>query len=148
MCLADPVAQNWNTDYNDYMFTLEQIDEVHKHLGKATTLYAYLHALRDIGVAHYSSYLVDGHSEYFADDGQKIVSPPVHNTFAVSQKSDKQAFLEQLALHQKGETDYFQMSQGLAKSGIEKWTFDTHEMTITYYDLAGNSCHREKIQPK
>ena len=30
------------------------------------------------------------------------------------------------------------MSKGLADSGIEKWTFDTNKMTITYYDKGGN----------
>lgn len=37
------------------------------------------------------------------------------------------------------------MSKGLAESGIEKWSFDTIEMTITYFDLNSNSILSEKI---
>jgi uncharacterized protein YbcV (DUF1398 family) len=35
-------------------------------------------------------------------------------------------------------TPFFpEMSRGLAGSGIEKWTFDTNSMTISYYDTHG-----------
>ena len=37
------------------------------------------------------------------------------------------------------------MSQGLAESGVEKWTFDTHALTITYYDKAGNILLSESL---
>jgi uncharacterized protein YbcV (DUF1398 family) len=40
-------------------------------------------------------------------------------------------------LHNQGKTDYLEMSQGLADSGIEKWSFDTTKMTIAYYDNEG-----------
>lgn len=60
------------------MFTLEQVKAIHDEAGKASTLAAYLRALRDIGV--------------------------------------------------------------------EKWVFDTHALTITYYDKAGNELLKEDIK--
>jgi uncharacterized protein YbcV (DUF1398 family) len=38
------------------------------------------------------------------------------------------------------------MSRGLANSGIEKWTFDTNKMTMTYYDRADNVMLLEEIK--
>jgi uncharacterized protein YbcV (DUF1398 family) len=37
------------------------------------------------------------------------------------------------------------MSKGLADSGVKKWTFDTNNMTLTYYDKAGNEMLAEAI---
>ena len=37
------------------------------------------------------------------------------------------------------------MSRGLAQSSVEKWTFDTNKMTMTYYDRGGNVMLVEEI---
>lgn len=127
------------------MFTLEQIDEIHENSGKRTSLPEYLHALNAIGVIRYDSFIADGHSEYYGADNQKLVSPPVHEKYIIAEISNLEALHIHLKLHEQGETDYFQMSQGLADSGIEKWTFDTKEMTIAYFDIAGNALLVEDI---
>jgi uncharacterized protein YbcV (DUF1398 family) len=49
-------------------------------------------------------------------------------------------------MHEQGKTDYFEMTKGLADCGIEKWRFDTHKMTIAYYDKAGNKMLVESIE--
>jgi uncharacterized protein YbcV (DUF1398 family) len=49
-------------------------------------------------------------------------------------------------LHNKGETDYLEMSQGLADSGTEKWSIDTSKMTITYYDKEGSEMLVEALE--
>lgn len=54
--------------------------------------------------------------------------------------------IEHLNLHNQQKTSYLEMSKGLADSGIEKWTFDTNNMTITYCDKAGNEVFAEAIQ--
>jgi uncharacterized protein YbcV (DUF1398 family) len=51
-----------------------------------------------------------------------------------------------LKLHEQGQTTYFEMSQGLAESGIEKWTLDTSKMTMIFYDKAGNALLVERIE--
>lgn len=128
------------------MFTLNQIDEIHTNSGKRTSLSEYLQALNVIGVMKYDSFLTDGHSEYYGADNQKLVSPPVHQELIVADMSNLEALHIHLNLHEQGKTDYLQMSQGLADSGIEKWTFDTVQMTIAYYDKAGNELLVEDIQ--
>ena len=128
------------------MFTLEQINKIHDDLGKAETLSQYLEALKNIGVDKYDSFITDGHSEYFGKGGHKVVYPPVHEKISIAETSNRESFLEHLNLHNQRKTNYLEMSKGLADSGIEKWTFDTNKMTITYYDKDGNEILVEAIE--
>jgi uncharacterized protein YbcV (DUF1398 family) len=40
---------------------------------------------------------------------------------------------------------YLEMSKGLADSGIEKWTVDTKNMTMTFYDKVEDKVFAETI---
>jgi uncharacterized protein YbcV (DUF1398 family) len=131
---------------NKLMFTLEQINDIHDRLGNAATLSQYLKALKDIGVDKYDSLITDGHSEYFGEGSHKVVSPPVHEKLSIAKTSNRESLLKHLDLHNQGKTNYLEMSKGLADSGIEKWTFDTNKMTITYYDKGGNEILIEAIK--
>lgn len=126
------------------MFTIEQINAIHDRLGNAQTLADYLRALNALGIETYDSYLTDGHSEYFGGDHQ-VNSPAYHDKLTVAETSNREAFLKHLKAHEEGKTSYVEMSQGLADSGIEKWTFDTNQMTIAYYDKSGNALLTENI---
>ena len=128
------------------MFTTEQINHAHDRLGDAATLPEYVRALNSIGVQIYTSYLSDGHSEYFGENGYTIKSPAVHEKLAIADMSNREQVLEHLHLHNQQKTSYMEMSQGLADSGIEKWTVDTNNMTITFYDKAGNEMLMEAIR--
>lgn len=128
------------------MFTLEQINELHDRLGNAETLNIYLQALNAIGVDKFDSFITDGHSEFFGKDGQKVVSPPAHETLTVANTSNREKFMEHLDRHLQGKTSYLEMSKGLAESGIAKWTFDTNRMTATYYDKASNKMLAEEVK--
>ena len=128
------------------MFSLEQINDIHDRLGNAETLSQYLEALKNIGVDQYDSFIADGHSEYFGRGGHKVVSAPVHEKLSIAETSDRESFLQQLNLHNQGKTNYLEMSKGFADSGMEKWTFDTNKMTITYYDKSGNEILVETIK--
>jgi uncharacterized protein YbcV (DUF1398 family) len=83
----------------------------------------------------YDSFITDGPSEYLGEDGHKVV-----------EAGNQDKFLERLGLHEQGETRYLEMSKGLADSGVEKWTFDTGNMTIAYYDKVGNEMLIESIK--
>jgi hypothetical protein len=54
------------------MFTIEQINDLHAGL---------------------VSFLADGHSEYFGQRGQRVVSPPVHEVLPVAETSRPETFL-------------------------------------------------------
>ena len=127
------------------MFTLEQINEIHDTFGSMDTLPKYLQALNTIGVDTCDSYLTDGHSEYFGKNGEQLSSPPIHERFAIAEKCSREKFLKHLELHKQQKTSYLEMSKGLADSGVEKWTFDTNNMTLTYYDKAGDMMLTESV---
>ena len=127
------------------MFTLEQINDLHDRLGRAETLAAYLRGLRTIGVVCVDSYLADGHAEFFGG-GHSVVSPPAHHHLAVAETADREEFVRHLTLHEQGTTSYVAMSEGLARSGIEKWTMDTGTLTVTYYDKAGNEMLAQRVE--
>jgi uncharacterized protein YbcV (DUF1398 family) len=133
------------------MFTIGQIHDIHDRLGTMEQFPDYLRALSAIGVERYNSYLSDGHTEYFAEDGRSVVSAPVHEVLPVNDASDREKVIEHLGLHELGRTSYLEMSKGLADSGVEKWTVDTNAMTLAYVDKQGRefvteaSCRRRQI---
>jgi uncharacterized protein YbcV (DUF1398 family) len=127
------------------MFTLDQINDAHDRLGNAGTLAAYLRELNSIGVERFTSYLCDGHSEFFGSRGYSVESPAAHEALTVADASTRELFIEHLHLHSQQKTSYVEMSKGLANSGIEKWTMDTTALTVTYYDKAGIEMLVEKI---
>jgi uncharacterized protein YbcV (DUF1398 family) len=127
------------------VFTIEEIDELHRRFGQADTLPDYVHALAELGVVRYDSFVADGHSEYVGLDTRTVSSSPAHKTLSVVGTSDCDAFLGHLRRHERGETSYTDMSKGLAESGIERWTVDTHAMTMTFYDTAGTALLVEQI---
>ena len=130
----------------DRMFTIAQIDDLHDRLGNMETFPQYVRALNSLGVQTYHSYLTDGHSEYFATNGYTIKSPAAHEQLAIADSSNREQFLGHLNLHNQHKTSYIEMSNGLADSGIEKWTVDTNKMTVTFYDKAGNEMLIEAIE--
>ena len=128
------------------MFTLEQINRIHDQLGKQATLPQYLQALKAIGVNKCDSFISDGHSEYFGKDGHKVISSSAHEELKIAERSNREDFIRHLNLHNQRKTSYLEMSRGLADSGIEKWTFDTNKMTMTYYDKGGKVMLLEEIK--
>ena len=96
------------------MFTIEQINDVHARLGSAKTFAEYVLALKALGVERSESYLVDGHSEYFGRDGYRVVSPAVHEVFAVAESGERETFLGHLGRHERGQsTTYLEMSESM-----------------------------------
>ena len=127
------------------MFTLDQITNVHDRLGNAKTLFEYAKALNALGVMYADSYITDGHSEYFGKDGYVVKSPSYHQTFEVAENSNEETFHEYMELSEQGKIGYVEMSEGFAKSGVEKWTMDTSRATFTYYDKSGKQLLVEEL---
>ena len=69
-----------------------------------------------------------------------------HETFAISDTCDTEQFLQYMQRVEEGGVGYVEMSKALAENGVEKWTFDTEKLTITYLDKAGNVLLREKVE--
>jgi uncharacterized protein YbcV (DUF1398 family) len=128
------------------VFTLEQVEEVHERLGSAGTLPEYVRALAALGIDSYDSFVCDGHSEYAGSGDRRVTSGAAHASLAVAAESDHDGLVRHLERHEHGETSYLEMSKGLADSGIERWSVDTHAMTMTFYDSSGHALLVEQIR--
>ena len=119
------------------MFTIEEIKEAHAVVKSGVDFPLYVQKLIELGVESYTSFVVDGHTEYFGTDGYAIQSNANYEPLTVAASSDQKKFMERLATHQTGGSDYVTFCQDTASAGIEKWVVDMKVMTCTYYDRAG-----------
>ena len=120
-------------------FTIEQINKAHDTSGNADTLLEYAKALKALGVTHYDSFVTDGHSEYYGNNGYTVTSPAYHEAFTISDTYDEAGFFDCLDLSEDGKIEYVDMSKEFARCGVEKWAMNTSDATFTYYDKAGNA---------
>ena len=104
-----------------------------------------MRVLSGIGVARLDSYRRDGHSEFFGSDDRSVSSEPAHEFLTIADNSDRDAFVEHPARHERGETDSVEMSKGLAASSGEKWTMNTIELSVTYLNIQGDILMVEQL---
>lgn len=127
------------------MFTLDQIKTAHSKVKSGTDFPRYIQDLIVLGVEAYSTYVTDGHSEYFGSDGRNLKSDAKYSVLKISEISNSETFINRLKLHQQGQTDYMTFCNDCANSGVEMWMVDTKELTCTYYDISGKKMWEEKI---
>ncbi|MBK6984682.1 MAG: DUF1398 family protein [Bacteroidetes bacterium] len=127
------------------MFTIDQIKAAHSKVKSGADFPKYIQDLIGLGVEAYSTYVIDGHAEYFGKNGYQIKSDAKYADLNIAEKSDSQIFINRLKFHQQGQSDYMTFCNDSAKAGVEKWIVDTRKMTCTYYDLAGNRMLEEQI---
>ncbi|WP_184795320.1 DUF1398 family protein [Kribbella italica] len=77
--------------------------------------------------------------------GHHLSTAPAHEVFPIATTADPAALTAALDLHAAAKISYAEMSRALATAGIERWTFDTEVLTITYYDLAGTPVLSEPV---
>ena len=116
-------------------FTLEDIDLAHRGVTSATVR-QYLATLHDLGIVSYTTHISDGHSEYFAGNGDSLCSAAVHERYDVSDQADRDAARQAIEAHQLKQTDYFTFSRQLAAAGVGFWIMDTVRMTCTFCSKA------------
>ncbi|RZK09208.1 MAG: DUF1398 domain-containing protein [Flavobacterium sp.] len=119
------------------MFTIKDIQEAHRKVKSGTDFPAYIQDLKNLGVENYTSFVIDGHTDFFGKSDYKITSSSKYDTLQIALQSVKEQFIIDLKNHQQGNTDYLTFCNDCAKSGIEKWVVDLQKMTCTYYDSSG-----------
>ncbi len=127
------------------MFTIDQIKTAHTKVKSGADFPSYIQDLKKLGVASYEAFVEDGHTEYFGANEFKITSPANFEVLKISDSSNAAQFISDLKAHQSGKTDYPTFCRDAAKSGIEKWTVKTDEMTCTYFDKSGTKILVEVI---
>lgn len=127
------------------MFTVEQIEQAHKKVKSGAEFPNYIREIKEMGVIAFETWVFDSHTNYFGNDNYQSSSRPKYEELSISGQTNREAFIQYLKIHQKGETDYFTFCRHCAETGIEKWIVDLDRMTCTYYDKAGNEILVEKI---
>ncbi len=115
-------------------FTLEQIRTAHTKVKSGADFPAYIREMKQLGVLQYETFVADGHTDFFGDNGYSVSSPAKYDTLEIAAQSNAEVFKADLLAHQQGKTDYQLFCADCAKSGIDKWRVDIGKMTCTYYD--------------
>lgn len=127
------------------MFTVEQIQAAHSKVKSGADFPNYMQDIIQLGVTSFETFVKDSHSVYFGKNNFTAKSEAKYSDLEISETVNKEQFILDLKLHQKGGTDYMAFCKDCAKSGIEKWIVTMDKMTCTYYDKAGNEILVEVI---
>lgn len=127
------------------MFSIEDIQNVHSKIKSGADFPQYIHDLKALGVIQYETFVSDGHTVYFGENIFKVSSASKYEPLEIAESSNLEQFKSDLKSHQQGNTDYSTFCRDCAKSGIEKWVVDIHQMTCTYFDQDGNEILEEII---
>jgi uncharacterized protein YbcV (DUF1398 family) len=127
------------------MFTIDQIKAAHLRVKSGADFPNYVHDLITLGVVNYSTYVNDGHTEYFGKDNYHIQTDARYAEMHVAEKSDMERFKYRLKIHQQGQTDYPTFCNDCVETGVEKWIVDMTALTCTYFDKTGKIMLVERI---
>ena len=127
------------------MFTVQQIEKAHEKVKSGADFPEYIQEIKTLGVKSFETWVNDSHTEYLGENGFTVKSDPKYSELIISDILNKEAFIDRLKSHQKGETDYMTFCEDCAENGIEKWIMDLDKMTCTYYDKAGEEILVEQI---
>jgi len=127
------------------MFTIEQIKAAHEEVKTGEDFPKYIQDIKALGVKSFTTYVSDNHTEYHSVDGDSVQSPGMYGELPIADETNINEFMEDLAIHQDGQTGYNRFCQDCARSGIEKWVVDLDDMTCIYYDKAGSEVLVEEI---
>jgi len=127
------------------MFTAEQIKAAHAKVKTGADFPAYIREMKKLGVTYYETFLTDGHTNYHGSGGYELASGPKYAAITVSDKANPEQLKKDIADHQHGKSDYFQISRACAGNGVGKWAVCMDAMTCTYYDKAGHKLLVEQI---
>jgi uncharacterized protein YbcV (DUF1398 family) len=116
------------------MFSIDQIKAAHSRVKSGADFPAYIQDLIKLGVTSYSTYVSDGHTNYYGANGFSISSPAKYESKVIATTSHKTDFINDLKAHQQGKTDYPTFCNDCARSGVNKWTVNMADMTCSYYD--------------
>ena len=127
------------------MFTIEEIKQAHSKVKSGADFPAYIRDLKKLGVVRYTTFVNDGHTDYFGNNAFQQTTPSRYNLLEVSTESDGDSFKRDLKAHQQGKSDYPTFCSQCAQYGIEKWSVDLGLMTCTYFDKKGSEILVEEI---
>ncbi len=105
----------------------------------------YVAHLKEIGISYYENFLEYGEAHYFSKNGFKSSIGKRYVGIKVADTSDSKQFLIHLKEFDEAKFDYLTFCNHCANCGVEKWIVSIEDMTITYYNKAGEVIYKENI---
>lgn len=127
------------------MFTLQEIKDAHAKVKSGADFPQYIRDLKVLGVVRYETYVSDGHTSYYNENGGTVISEEKYDFLEVEKVSDISGFKKGLKEHQEGKSDYMGFCRMCAESGVEKWVVSIGEMSCSYFDVEGGMMVEERI---
>jgi len=127
------------------MFTIDQIKASFSKTKTGADFPRYIQDIIKLGVTGYTTYVIDGHTQYFGKGDYRIQTDARYIGFEIATTSDVERFKQSLKAHQQGHTDFLTFCKDCAETGVEKWIVDTIAMTCTYFDKGGREMLVEEI---
>lgn len=127
------------------MFTLQDIKNAHAKVKSGADFPQYIRDLKAMGVVGYETFVSDGHTAYYSENGETVISEEKYGFLEVEKVSNVDGFKKDLKEHQEGKSDYMGFCRMCAESGVEKWVVSMGEMRCSYFDLNGGVMVEERI---
>ncbi len=127
------------------MFTAERIKEKMMQVRTGADFPVLAMNLKNIGVTYYETKMEDGSSVFHGENGYEVSAGPSYEPMIIADKINLEQLKTDIANHQEGKSDYFEISRQCADNGIDKWAVCLRTMSCTYVDKAGNKVLVEQI---
>lgn len=139
------VEQIPNASIQTPTFTVEQLKLAHGKVKSGADFPAYIKEIKTLGVTHYETYVIDGHTNYHGANNYTAKVPAKYEPLVISDTSKDAEFKAELLAHQQGKTDFLTFIKMCAETGVEKWQICMNKMTCTYFDKSGKEILVEQI---
>ncbi len=127
------------------MFTEQQFKAAHSKVKTGADFPGYIQEIKSLGLIRYEYWVSDGTTIYYGENSHEVKSVAKYQPLTIATVSSAATLRHNIAIHQKGETDFLTFCGQAADAGVEKWVIDTEKMLCTYYDLQGNEMVAEPI---
>lgn len=116
------------------MFTIDQIHEAFSKVKSGEDFPRFVQDLKAIGVTYYDNFAADGETKYYGANNFVLTGESKYPKMDVNEISSADKLKHAISIHQQGQTDYPTFCKQATEAGVEKWTTDMIEMTVTYLD--------------
>lgn len=127
------------------MFIIDQIHDAFAKVKSGADFPQYVQELKKIGVTHYDNFVSDGRTKYYGQNDFLIEGESKYLEMKVNGMSSVDSLRKAISIHQQGQTDYPTFCIQAADAGVEKWTINMIEMTVTYMGKKGQKLVVESI---